>query len=317
MRIVVMGTGGFAVPTFQSLVNSDHEVLALVTKLPHGRRPPPNPMKQAAEAAGIPVEMPASVNSPTARSYLTQLAADLFVVCDYGQILSAETLALASRGGINLHGSLLPAYRGAAPVNWAIYDGCTETGVTVIHMTPRMDAGPCLAQRRLAIEPHETAIELEQRLAEIGVEPVRLAIERLSGWDGTSVLGEVQDSAQATRAPRLKKTDGNVDWRRSARDIYNQMRAFKPWPGTYTHWQRPGGEPLRLVLDALCPADLKPAERSAAAGTVIRAQRELVIAAGDGAVCVEQLHPSGKRMMTAEAFLRGYRVTVGERFGDG
>ena len=316
MRIVVMGTGGFAVPTFKSLVNSDHDVLALITRPPHGRKPPPNPMKQAAEAAGVAIEMPASVNSAEAREYLTRLAGHLFVVCDYGQILSAETLALASLGGINLHGSLLPAYRGAAPVNWAIYDGCTETGVTVIHMTPRLDAGPCLVERRLTIGPHETAIELEHRLADIGVEPVNVAIDRLSDWDGESEMGNVQNKARATRAPRLKKTDGNVDWRRSAGDIYNQVRAFKPWPGTYTFWHRPGDAPLRLVLDALQPEGLKPDEMTAPPGTVIRAKKELVIATGDGTVRVEQLYPSGKRAMDAEAFLRGYCVAVGERFGD-
>ena len=205
MRIVVMGTGGFAVPTFQSLANSDHEVLALITRPPHGRKPPPNPMRLAAEALGIPVEMPASVNSPQAREYLTQLAGDLFVVCDYGQILSDETLALARLGGVNLHGSLLPAYRGAAPVNWAIYDGCTETGVTIIHMTPRLDAGPCLVQRRLAIamslvnEPELLVLDEPTT----GLDPaVRMALwsrVRALRDAGTSVLLTTHDMDEAER----------------------------------------------------------------------------------------------------------------------
>ncbi len=316
MRIVMMGTGGFAVPTFQSLLKSEHEVLALITRPSRGRKPPPNPMRRAAETAGVPIETPDSVNSDQARECLMRLAADLFVVCDYGEILSAKTLALAALGGINLHGSLLPAYRGAAPVNWAIYDGCTETGITVIHMTAHLDAGPCLVQRLLAIGPHETATELEHRLAELGVESVSAAIGQLSAWNGKTVLGEPQSQEKATRAPRLKKSDGKVDWRRSAADIYNQLRAFKPWPGTYTYWQRPKGEPLRLLLDTAqpeAPEALELHDTHAAPGTVIRAEKELVIATGNGALRVDKLHPSGKRIMDAEAFLRGYRMAVGER----
>jgi len=318
MRIVVMGTGGFAVPTFQSLLASDHEILSLVTRPPQGRKPPPNPMKEAAEEAGLPVEMPESINSEAAQTYLRSLESDLFVVCDYGQILSAKTLGLARLGGINLHGSLLPAYRGAAPVNWALYDGRLETGISVIHMTPRLDAGPCLAKHVLDIDPRENAVELEYRLAAAGVEPVIASIERLETWDGVSEIGERQDKSQATKAPRLKKSDGNVDWSRTARQIYDQFRAFTPWPGTFTQWHRPSDDPLRIVLNQIDPApklDLEDSLVKGPPGTVVLCDRRLVVAAGNGLLEILKIQPAGKKPMETEAFLRGYRVSAGDCLG--
>ena len=161
LNLVVMGTGPFAVPMLESLLTSRHRVLGLVTRpdRPVHRRgkPPANPMRELAQHSGIDVFEPESINSPEAHAWLRERMADLFVVCDYGQILSREALALARLGGINLHASLLPKYRGAAPINWAIYHGEQETGVTVIHMTPQLDAGPALVQRRIAIGTSETA----------------------------------------------------------------------------------------------------------------------------------------------------------------
>ena len=172
MRLVMMGTGPFAVPTFRALLASPHEMLGLVTrpdKPAHRReKSPANPMREVALQHRLKVFEPESINSPEAQAWLGELAADLFVVCDYGQILSRDILSLARLGGINLHASLLPKYRGAAPINWAIYHGETETGVTVIHMTPQLDAGPCLVQHRTPIGPDETAPDLETRLAELG-----------------------------------------------------------------------------------------------------------------------------------------------------
>jgi methionyl-tRNA formyltransferase len=275
-------------------------------------------MRETAEAAGIPIEMPESVNSAAAQAYLRKLKSDLLVVCDYGQLLSAETLSLARLGGINLHGSLLPAYRGAAPVNWAIYDGCRETGVTVIHMTPRLDAGPALAKRVLPIKPQENAVELEQRLAVAGVEPILESIHLLATWDGESQLGEQQDTSQATKAPRLKKSDGNVDWNRTAQQIYDQLRAFTPWPGTFTFWHRREGEPVRVVVNEVDPTphwepDDQPSPRPP--GTVVLSGTRLIIATGSGLLEIIQIQPAGKKPMAANAFLRGYPVAVGDRFG--
>ena len=169
-------------------------------------------------------------------------------------------------GGVNLHASLLPKYRGAAPINWAIYHGETETGVTVIHMTPQIDAGPCIAQARVAIGPDETAAELEPRLAELGA---RLICETIDLLEAGRVEAIPQDAALASKAPRLKKTDGLIDWSRPAAAIKNHIRAMEPWPKTYTFWHRPDGPPVRLILG---PASVVES-RLAAAGRRLAASQ--------------------------------------------
>ena len=220
MQLVMMGTGPFAVPSLLALHRSHHEVVALFTRPTAAVRsrgkPPRNPMREAAAEYGIPTFDPPDINNSDAHETLRGLTPELFVVCDYGQILSAQTLTIARLGGINLHGSLLPKYRGAAPVQWAVLCGEKVTGTTVIHMTPKLDAGPTLVQRQTEIGPEETAAQLEQRLADDGVRGVLEAIEMLQNWDGESELGTVQDNQQATRAPRLNKRDGEVDWNKSA-----------------------------------------------------------------------------------------------------
>ena len=318
MRIVMMGTGPFAVPTFRSLIESEHEVPMLITRPPRmgrgNRKPPPNPMEQVAIEAGLPIKMPESIKEPAAIELLNKLAADLFVVCDYGQILSSEALGAAKLGGINLHASLLPAYRGAAPINWAIYDGCQETGVTVIHMTRKLDAGPNLVQERVTIGPSETVVELEERLAVLGIDAIHRAIDMLADWDGESDIGEKQDPKLATKAPRLKKTDGNIDWSRTAQQIYDQFRAFQPWPGTYSHWQRAEGEPLRVVLNQFTVAQDIPSH-DFGPGQVIESKSRFLIATGDGAISVEAIQPAGKKSQSWDAFLNGYRLVPGDKFG--
>ena len=208
MRIVMMGTGPFAVPTFESLFESIHDVAVVVTRPTHQRRSrskaPHNPMRESAEARGVEVLAPEDVNSEVARKQLESLRADLFVVCDYGQILTSDALSIPPLGGINLHGSLLPKYRGAAPVHWAIMNGDEQTGVTVIHMTPKLDGGPALAERTTPIGANETTEELEPRLAILGVEPVHEAIALLADWDRESPIGVLQDPTLACRAPRLR-----------------------------------------------------------------------------------------------------------------
>ena len=238
MRLVMMGTGPFAVPTFEALLESSHQVLALVTRPDrpvhdkHKQSAPRNPMREVAQRRQLEIFAPESINSAEAILRLSDWRADLFVVCDYGQILSRRALALGRLGGINLHGSLLPKYRGAAPIHWAVFHGETETGVSVIHMTPRLDAGPVLVQRRLAIRPDETAGQLEPRLATLGPGAVLEAIGRLVEGDTSGIP---QNPTQATKAPRIKKTDGLIDWSRSAEQIRNQIRAWIP-----------GREPIRF-----------------------------------------------------------------------
>jgi len=242
------------------------------------------------------------------------------VVCDYGEILTPDTLAVARLGGVNLHASLLPKYRGAAPINWAIYYGERETGVTVIQMTPGLDAGPCIAQRRTPIDPDETAVDVETRLAGQGAELVCQSIADLEAGRAEPIT---QDARSATKAPRLKKTDGLVDWSRTARQINNQVRAMQPWPGTYTFWQRPDGEPLRLILarTRVVDAEGEGAAGEGAAGdettpgAVLEAAERLVVATGCGALELVDLQPAGKRALAAAEFLRGYRVEAGQSFG--
>ena len=244
-----------------------------------------------------------------------QAAADLFVVCDYGQILKQELLAVPPRGGINLHGSLLPAYRGAAPVQWAMRQGERVTGVSVIHMTPRLDAGPVLVTRPLTIRDDETAGELEARLADEGVEATLEALRTLAAWDGTAPLGSCQDAVATSSAPRLQKQDGRIDWTQTGRQIDCHVRAMQPWPTAFTELPASPERPaIRLVVRQVAsplPDAVLP-EPPAAPGTVA-IDLGLHVACGDGYLRLERLQPAGKREMSAEDFLRGRPVPAGTR----
>jgi methionyl-tRNA formyltransferase len=307
----MMGTGPFAVPLFRALYGTPHQVVGLVTQPLRSTRAgesSTSPMREIAAEHRTSILDPESVNTDQAREALRQLAPDLLIVADYGQILSALALSIAPLGGLNLHGSLLPKYRGAAPINWAIYHGDAETGVTVIHMTPRVDAGPTLAQRSTKIDPDETAVELEQRLAKLGAPLVVQTIDDLIAGRATPLP---QDASKASPARRLRKSDGAIDWSRPALAIKNQVRALEPWPRTFTFWHRPNGSPLRLILGR-CFVVEGAADMS---GTVLRADHELVISTGSNALEIHELQPAGKRMLTAAEFLRGYPVKAGEKFG--
>jgi len=314
MRLVMMGTGPFGVPTFRGLFETHHTVVALVTsplKLRGNKPAPVTPIRDLAHEHGVPIFDPEDVNTPQAQLQLRSYEADLLVVCDYGQILSAETLATARLGGVNLHGSLLPKYRGAAPVHWAIYHGETETGVSVIHMTPQVDAGPVVAQGRTPIEPHETAADVEARLSEIGAWLMRRAIDNLESGQLEALP---QDPSLASKAPRIKKSDGLIDWSRPAEAIRNHVRAMEPWPKTFTFWHRAEGEPVRIILGSITP--LSDRDSAASPGRVLEASGDrLVVAAGEGAVAISSLQPAGKRLLSTEEFLRGNRVEPGDRFG--
>ena len=321
LRIVVMGTGPFAVPMLAALLRSGHEIVAVVTRPDHappGRRPAPNPVRDAATAAGLAVLDPERVNDPAARESLAALGADLFVVCDYGQILSAELLAVPPLGAINLHGSLLPRHRGAAPVQWAIRSGDAETGVSVIRMTPALDAGSVIVARPTAIGPRETAPELEARLALLGADAVTEAIERIAATTGAGQsvgeLGVPQDPALATRAPRLTKAEGIVDWSLPAVQIERMRRALEPWPRTTTTFTKDDGRTQRLVLEdvTIAPA----ANGGADPGTVLATDGRITVACGEGTVLeIHRLVPEGSRSMSAADYLRGSPLRPGLRLG--
>jgi methionyl-tRNA formyltransferase len=310
MRLIMLGTGPFAVPTLRALAASRHEVAQVVTRPPQDRKGTASPMHRAAEELGLAVWSPPTVNSSEAQTALAASSLDLLVVCDYGEILRPATLGTARLGGINLHGSLLPKFRGAAPVQWAILRGEAETGNSVIHMTPGLDAGPILLQQRTPIDPDEDAAQLEERLATLGAEGVLEVVQALEA--GTAKPIE-QDASQASKAPRLKKEQGAIDWSRPAGAIKNQVRALRPWPRAYTFWHPAAGAPVRLNVDRVAMVDQPTA---AAPGTVVETSPRLLIAAGNAMLDVQELQPAGKRSMPAADFLRGNRVGVGDRFAD-
>lgn len=306
----MLGTGPFAVPTLEALAKSPHEVALVIARPPKGRVAQASPVQQTGEQLNLDVWTPESVNLPESQARLTSIQADLLVVCDYGEILRPATLATTRLGGVNLHGSLLPKYRGAAPVQCAILHGEVETGNTVIQMTPGLDAGPCLAQERTPIDPDEDAAMLEARLARLGADLVLRVVDELAA--GTAKPVE-QDASEASKAPRLAKEQGAIDWSRPAVEIKNLVRAVQPWPRAHTFWHRGDAAPMRINVDRVQLADAR--SENAAAGQVLAATGRLVVATGDGALELLAVQAAGKRAMSAGEFLRGNRVGVGDRLG--
>ncbi|QDS88817.1 Methionyl-tRNA formyltransferase [Rosistilla ulvae] len=314
LTMVLMGTGPFAVPAFEAIRQSGDSIAMVVTRpeiISKSRKPaPPSPVRQWAAANDLSVYDPPNINDDDAIERLQAQQADLFVVCDYGQILSSAALEAAPLGGINLHGSLLPAYRGAAPVQWALWNGDPETGVSVIHMTPRLDGGPVIASATTPIQVTETAGELEHRLSELGVASTLDAIETLRTWDGQSPIGAAQAKALVSKAPRLSKADGRIDWTKTVREIDFHVRAMQPWPEAFTLAETGAKQPLRLVIREIAATETARPE-DAAPGQVIVDARRLLIAAADGCVEILRLVPAGKREMTADEFMRGNQLPAG------
>jgi methionyl-tRNA formyltransferase len=316
MKLVMMGTGSFAEPTFRKLLESAHQVVGLVTqpdratgKERGSTRQAGQPMKELAVERSIPVLQPESINTSDGVAALQALAPDLLVVAAYGQILSKDVLGIAPKGGINVHASLLPKYRGAAPINWAIYHGETKTGVTIIRMTTGLDAGDMLAQEAIDILPDETAGELEARLGPLGA---RLAIETVDKLAVGPVAGIPQDKAQVTKAPKLTKEHGLIDWSRPAVGVVNQIRAMQPWPTAYTYLHRAGETPLRLMLQRVRAGVGAPAME----GVPVADGGNLRVGCGaETAIEILDLQPAGKKRMPIADFLRGNPIPAGSRMG--
>lgn len=316
LRIILMGTGPFAVPAFEAIHHSDHAIIAVVTKpeppVKSRKGAPPAPVRSWAAQHGLALIDPVSINDAEVVDQLTGLAADLLVVCDYGQILKPAALAGAKLGGVNLHGSLLPAYRGAAPVQRALLSGDDETGVSVIHMTPKLDGGPILGTQRTPIQDDETSGQLEERLSLIGVDLVLKCMEDLEKWDGDSPIGTPQDATLATRAPRLSKREAEIDWNRTGKEIDCHVRGMQPWPIAFSQIKvRENKPPLRLAVLQVSQTsqsigDLQPGQ--------ITGDKELIVAIADGALKIDRLRPAGKREMSGEEFLHGYQLPRGTRF---
>lgn len=314
----MMGSGGFAEPIFEAILASRHHVVGLVTQPDReigGQRSSTRQvgrgMKTIAVDHHLPVFQPESVNTPEGVAGVQAMQPDLLVVAAYGQILSKDVLGVARLGGINVHASLLPKYRGAAPIAWAIYHGETETGVTIIRMSVALDAGDMLAQESIAIGPEETAGEVEARLAVVGA---RLAVQTVDRIAAGPVTGAKQDKALVTKAPKLTKENGIIDWTRTAVAVCNQIRAMQPWPTAYTFLYRPNHEPVRVIIYRAAPADVAATQQEPGSAFSV-GQRLLVSVGGGETVEVSELQPAGKRRMSAADFLRGHPLAPGARFG--
>ncbi len=331
-----MGTGPFAVPTFEAVLSRGQDEIVLVVTRPapigDGKaKAPINPVRAWAETAGLPIEAPASINEETTLERLKRVDADLFIVCDYGQILSKEAIAAAKFGGINLHGSLLPRHRGAAPVQWSVLLGDQVTGACVIHLTPRLDGGPVLTRVETEIGLHETAEVLERRLSLLGVEAAIKSLDQIRvchSIDAITAFGELQNQTLATKAPRLSKSDGQLDFRFPAEVIDRQIRGLQPWPGAFGQIVIKDGKEFRVSINQASlveanSADFEPGEvvwgdripESLRDGMEKSLSKdELLVACRPNLLKIQQLQPAGKRSMTSKEFLAGYGKSQGIRF---
>src|SRR5712692_671571 len=319
MRIVFCGTPSFAVPTLKHLLGqTDFEIVGVITQpdRPRGRGQEVSfsAVKEAALAAKLPVHQPEKIRAAETESLLQKLALDCVVIIAYGQIIPARLLGIPKLGWINLHASLLPKYRGAAPINWAIVNGETRTGLTTMRIDAGMDTGEMLLQREIEIGARETAPELAARLSESGAP---LMAETLRELAAGTIAPKAQNHAEASYAPMLKKEDGRIDWKRLAIEIYNRMRGFAPWPGTFTTFRGQSchvwGEPVSKEEGVDVPSDAI----AAAPGTLSGGQHELLVTCGDATVLrIRVVKLEGRKAVQATDFANGARLKSGERFGD-
>lgn len=307
MRIVFMGTPDFAVPSLKALIEAGHEVCGVFSQpdKPVGRHQgklKPTPVKECALAHNIPVFQPAKLRDGTALAQLQELAPELIVVAAYGRILPDDILDLPPKGCINVHSSLLPKYRGSAPIHWAVVNGDKETGVTIMHMATELDAGDIIDQVTTPIDPDETVETVHDRLAELGGELLVKVVARIA--DGTAVRTP-QDPAQVTFAPMLSRELCPIDWTMPARAIHNKVRGLVPWPATSTDVIN--GDAVKVFATAVLDKDT-PAQP----GTIVAAGKEGIdIACGDGKVLrVLELQAPGSRRMAAAAYLAGHPIKV-------
>lgn len=297
-RIIYMGTPAFACPTLQTLLDRGEQVVAVFTQpdRPKGRgqKLQPPPVKELALRHGIPVHQPAKVRMPEVIEQIRALKPDLIVVVAFGQILPKALLDIPPHGCVNVHASLLPRYRGAAPLNWCIVNGEQETGVTTMLMDVGLDTGPMLLKQATPIDPNEDISSLHDRMSLLGAELLGRTLDGL--FDG-SVTPEPQDDAQSCYAPLLKKEDGLIDWRKPAHEIHNLVRGLASWPGAYTFLQ---GQPLKIHRTGV-------ATGSGAAGSVLAASAAgIEVACGQGSLLIHELQAAGSRRMDAASFLSGH-----------
>ena len=308
MKLVFCGTPQFAVPTLESLIQN-HDLALVVTQpdRPRGRglELAPSPVKQSAQRHALPIEQPDKIkNNADFRALLERTAADAIIVVGYGRIIPPWMLRLPKYGNINLHGSLLPKYRGAAPIQWAIANGERVSGVTTMLLNEGLDTGDILLQRELPVEPDETAITYGRRLAEIGSD---LMIETLQALETNAITARPQDHSQASLAPILEKQDGRADFNLPAQAIYNRLRGFQPWPGCFTTFR---GKNLGVIA-------ARPIQeaRISSPGEIFLDHERMLVGCRESALELLEVQPEGKRKMAIGDFIRGYRAQTGETLG--
>lgn len=309
VRLAFFGTPAFAVPSLAALAGSAHEVVAVISQpdRPRGRgqKTTSSPVAAHAERAGIPVLRPERIKTEEFLAAFAALDVDVAVVAAYGRILPATLLAASRRGFINVHASLLPRWRGAAPIHRAVMAGDAQTGITIMRVVPALDAGPMLAKVTVPIGADETTTELEPRLAEAGA---RLVVEVIDRMAAGVVPEEPQDERLVTYAPRIERSEGRCDWNRPATEIHNQIRGLQPWPlvSTYLHGRR--------VLLSRSQVVSSHVVEPAPSGTILSADADgLVVAANPGSVRLLSIQPEGRAAMPVRDFLNGHRVQVGDR----
>ena len=313
MTIVFFGSSEFSIPSLRQFLSSRHNVLSLVTqpdrKKGRSLKLLPTPTKILAGSHGIAVHQPEAASSPESIRHLQCLKPDIFVVVSFGQILKKELLGVPRLCSINLHASLLPRYRGAAPVNWAVINGETKTGVTVMRMNEKMDAGDIIATQELDIDEEDNALTVNERLADIGAKVLLDVIELIE--KGLAIFRK-QDETFATYAPKLKKEDGLIDWRKSAEEIHNRVRGLVPWPGAYTYYS---GKVIKIIRTELETVPREGSVNNPGAVEEIVKGKGMTVGTGSGALMVTHLQLEGKKAFDTDAFLRGHRITKGTILG--
>lgn len=309
MKIIYMGTPDFAVAPLEAILKAGHEVTAVVTQPDRqkgrGREVQYSPVKECALSYGIPVLQPLKIKEKDAVEELRKYPADIFVVAAFGQLLSEEILNMPRLGCINIHASLLPAYRGAAPIQWCVINGEEKTGVTIMQMAKGMDTGDILLQKEVVLDEKETGGSLFDRLMETGAELIVEVLPRIEAGELTPV---VQKEELATYAGKIKKDMGNIDFAKSAVTIERLIRGLNPWPSAFTHYK---GKILK-IWEADVVSECANAENPVP-GTVIAMDKEsFTLATGEGALRIRSLQPEGKKRMSCAEFMRGYEVKVGE-----
>ena len=311
LKLIFCGTPAFAVPSLRALLSDSYFQIAGVVTQPdrprgRGKKTASSPVKDAALEAGVSVYQPEKIRSESSLDYFKRLAPDVVVIIAYGQIIPAALIAIPRLGWINLHGSLLPKYRGAAPINWAIINGEKVTGLTTMQIDAGLDTGPMLLKYQTGIGPDETAPDLYSQLAEAGAP---LIVETLKKLDQGEIAPTPQDNSQATLAPPLKKEDGRIDWFLPAPKIYNRIRGLQPWPGAFTTFRgatcRIWGKPLKPVAAGGMPGIILPTQEDGL----------LVICGASTVLHVEQVQIEGRNRISDREFMNGARIAPGEHFG--